>query len=78
MKALPVGYNFSLPQYSISNIRLYFTGENLFTITGFSGIDPELPPNVTDRRLNESKVSGVANSVYPQTRKFMFGLNLTF
>lgn len=72
LRSLSIGYNLKLPQYFIQNMRLYFTGENLFTITDYSGVDPELP-------ANDGAVMGAAGpSVYPSTRKFMFGINLTF
>lgn len=71
MRTLSLGYNFVLPQYSIENIRLFVTGENLFTISNYSGVDPELPSY-------DGKVVGVTTTVYPTTRKFMFGINLTF
>jgi TonB-linked SusC/RagA family outer membrane protein len=77
MKSLTLGYNIPLLKQYVSNLRLYVTGENLFTVTSFSGIDPELPPSVTDRRNGTSTISGVATSIYPQTRKFMFGISMT-
>lgn len=71
LRTLTVGYNFQLPKYYISNLRLFVTGENLFTITPYSGVDPEIP-------IIDGKISGSAGpSVYPSVRKFMFGLNLT-
>lgn len=77
MKSLTIGYNIPLPEWHISNLRVYFSGENLFTISDFSGIDPELPASITDKKAGTSKITGVATSIYPQTRKFMFGLSIT-
>lgn len=77
MKNLTIGYNIALPNWYISNLRIYFSGENLFTVTDFSGADPELPATVYNRRTGDSRISGVATSIYPQTRKFMFGLSIT-
>jgi hypothetical protein len=58
-----------------SGIRVYATAENLFTLTGFSGVDPEIPP----RDVNgDYRITGVFVDAYPATRKFMFGLNVTF
>lgn len=72
LRSLTIGYNLSLPQYHIQNMRIFFSGENLFTVTGYSGVDPEVP-------ADDNKVIGSAGpAVYPSTRKFMFGLNLTF
>lgn len=70
MRNLTIGYNVPVKKF-ISKLRIYASGENLFVLSGFSGIDPEVPP------LNNGSGTGVATSVYPQTRKFMFGLNIT-
>lgn len=72
LRTLSIGYNFSLPQWRVSNLRLFFTAENVFTITPYSGIDPEIPIKSDGKIVN---VTGA--SVYPTTRKFMFGLNFT-
>lgn len=72
LRSLTLGYNFKLKNYGIQNLRLSFTGENLFTITDYSGVDPEIP-------ASSGTVMGTAGpSVYPSVRKYMFGLNLTF
>ncbi len=72
LRSLTIGYNLSLPQYYIQNMRIFFAGENLFTVTGYSGVDPEIPAD------GNSVIGSAGPSVYPSTRKFMFGLNLTF
>lgn len=72
LRSISIGYTFRLPQYFIKQARLSFTGENLFCITDYSGVDPELP--ATDG----SVMSSTGPSVYPSTRKYMFGLNVTF
>jgi len=66
-----LSYTFGSPVKGISNLRLYATGNNLFTITNYSGIDPE---------INQGGVSpGIDyNNFFPKTRTIMFGLNLTF
>ncbi len=70
LRNLTIGYNIPVKKF-ISKLRVYASGENLFVISGFSGIDPEVPP------MNNGAATGVATAVYPQTRKFMFGLNIT-
>lgn len=72
LRSLALGYNWALPQYSISNLRAFVSGENLFCITKYSGVDPEIP-------ASGSSVIGTAGpSVYPSVRKIMFGINVTF
>ncbi len=73
LRTLTVGYNLSLPKWYIQQLRIYFTGENLFCATSFSGVDPEIQPS------SSGSVMGTAGpGVYPSVRKFMFGLNVTF
>ena len=77
LRSLTIGYNLSLPKYYIQNMRIFFAGENLFTVTGYSGVDPEIPAKTNDDGTI-SAIGSAGPSVYPSTRKFMFGLNLTF
>ena len=77
LRSLSIGYNLKLPKYYIQNMRIYFMAENVFTITGFSGIDPEISASY-DEDTGTYKSIGTANISYPTTRKFMFGINLTF
>ncbi|WP_454881756.1 SusC/RagA family TonB-linked outer membrane protein [Sphingobacterium detergens] len=73
MRSLTIGYNFKLEKYKVKNLRVYFAGENLFTWTKYSGVDPETTIN------DDGVVMGTAGpSIYPATKKFMFGANLTF
>ena len=77
LRSLSLGYNFKLPEWGIQNLRVYCTGENLFTITNYSGVDPEIPADLNPEG-NRSVMGTAGVSVYPSVRKFMFGLNLTF
>ena len=43
LRSLSLGYNFNLKQYGIQNLRVSLSGENLFTLTDYSGVDPEIP-----------------------------------
>ena len=70
-KTLQFGY--TLPTDVVSKIgaqklRLYVTGENLLTLTDYTGYDPEIGGNVL----------GIDKGFYPQARSFMFGINLQF
>lgn len=71
LRTLTLSYNLKLPKYYIQNMNLFVTGENLFCITKYSGVDPELPSY-------NGKVVGVTSTVYPTVRKIIFGCNLTF
>lgn len=68
-----VQFGYSLPTNVISEIgaeklRLYVTGENLLTLTDYTGYDPEIGGNVL----------GVDRGYYPQARSILFGANLKF
>jgi TonB-dependent starch-binding outer membrane protein SusC len=66
-----LGYNFkSMGQY-VKNLRVYMSVNNAFTITSYSGIDPE---------VNQGGIApGVdSNNFYPKTRTVLFGVNLSF
>ncbi|WP_165042743.1 TonB-dependent receptor [Dysgonomonas sp. ZJ709] len=72
MEYLTLGYDFKLPASSkIKNIRLSATANNLFIITGYSGIDPEVNA--------DGLVLGIdARNYYPKTRAFSLGVNVSF
>ncbi|NDW12983.1 TonB-dependent receptor [Bacteroides sp. 214] len=72
-----IGYTFPknwLKKAMISNARIYFTGNNLLTITGYDGYDPE----VTSGNDNVVCTPGYDSSTYPRSRSYVVGLNLTF
>ncbi|MEN0052513.1 MAG: TonB-dependent receptor, partial [Mucilaginibacter sp.] len=68
-----LGYNFKIKNNKfIRNVRVYATGQNLATITGYTGSDPDF---VQDTGTGP----GVDNrSAYPSTRSFVLGLNVGF
>lgn len=74
MKNISLGYNLKkewLESLGIDKLRLYATGGNLITITGYSGLDPDfVNTNVWNR--------GTDGFAFPNTRSVMFGLDLTF
>jgi TonB-linked SusC/RagA family outer membrane protein len=74
LRSLTLGYNLKLEQYKLKNVRVFFTGENLFTITNYSGVDPEISINEDTGAI----LGSAGPAIYPATRKFMFGLNVTF
>lgn len=77
LRSLTLGYNVDLNRFGIKNMRISLTGENLFTITNYSGVDPELPAGTNDKGVLSVMNTG-GTYVYPMVRKFMLGLNLTF
>ena len=78
LRSLSIGYNLDLSKYYIQNMRIYFTAENVFTLTVFSGIDPEVPAYYDETTGTYKSIGTAGANLYPSTRKFMFGINLTF
>lgn len=77
LQNLTVGYDFKHIWKScpFQQLRLYFAAQNLFTITGYKGMDPE---NGSALNSSEPWVTGVDVGNYPQPRTFMFGVNVKF
>lgn len=75
MQNLTVGYDFKqlFKNMPLQQLRLYFTAENLFTITGYSGMDPEVGYGGY-----ESWVTGVDIGSYPSARTYIVGVNIKF
>ena len=70
-----VGYTFNLKkQKVIQRLRLYVAGNNLLTMTGYKGLDPE----VSIKGLAPGVEGSGAGELYPTTRQFTVGLNLLF
>jgi TonB-dependent starch-binding outer membrane protein SusC len=79
---LSLGYNFNLPSGGqFSKIRLYLAGNNLFYITGYTGVDPN-PRYVDTENLgtqNSPLVPGVdRRNTWFRTRSFTLGANIIF
>lgn len=71
LKVLSIGY--SLPKSLVSSIhaekiRIYVTGNNVLTLTKYTGYDPEIGGDVM----------GIDKGFYPQPRTYLFGVNLQF
>ncbi len=76
LNTLTLGY--TLPQnitkrVGINSLRFYCTAYNVFTITGYSGYDPE-----SDCIRKDALTPGVDYSGYPRSRSFVVGVNLNF
>lgn len=70
---LQLGYTFStntIKKIGLENLRLYVVGQNLFTISGYDGLDPAF--------YNSGINLGVDGGRWPSVRTYMLGLNVTF
>lgn len=71
-----LGYNLPLGEDSFMNsLRVSLTGQNLFIITDYSGLDPEVN---TDKSLNGIPTAGIEYTSYPRPRTVTLGLNVSF
>jgi len=86
---LTLGYTFPLKSQQINRLRVYFSGNNLFTITDYNGVDPEpqfVDTGVAIRSPFQANVSGgnaLAAGIdrrnnFFLTRSFTLGVNLDF
>lgn len=83
LKNIEVGYTLPaniLKKASISKLRIFASVQNLFTITGYSGMDPEIGQSISSSTGVAGGVtaSGVDVGIYPYSRFFTMGFNLEF
>jgi TonB-linked SusC/RagA family outer membrane protein len=74
IKTLQVGYTIPgtwAKAADVQRVRLYLSSNNLLTITGYKGFDPEVG------QIANNSVAGVDMGIYPQARTFMVGLDVT-
>ncbi len=67
-----LAYTFKLPKtLAVKNLKVYTTANNVFVITGYKGLDPEV--------YMGGMTPGIDNeNFYPKTRTFLFGVNVDF
>jgi hypothetical protein len=71
-KNITVGYRLPLLK-GINSARIYISANNLFTLTKYSGFDPEV-----NTFAGSNTTIGIDNLVYPQARSILGGLQVTF
>ena len=74
LQDVTVGY--TLPKtltnrVGVERLRFYFTGSNLWLLTGYSGYDPEVD-------VQNGLTPGIDYNRYPRNRSFLFGMNVSF
>lgn len=75
LKTVSIGYTID-PKYTrkahISKVRIYVSGQNLWTVTRYSGYDPEVSVK------NSALTPGLDFSAYPRAMSFNMGVNVSF
>ncbi len=75
LSTLTLGYTVpakAVRRIGLYRLRFYFTGSNLFVVTGYSGFDPEVSTR------GNTLTPGIDFGAYPRSRSYVFGMNLTF
>ena len=81
LRSLQLGYTVPEGRFGgFQNVRVYVRGENLFTITGYDGLDPSLPAlNAFNAGMDvRDQARGIDRGVYPSSRTFSIGFGLGF
>lgn len=73
MDNITLGYTANELLGNKARLRLYVTAQNLFLITDYSGLDPEVASG-----SGSTLAPGIDNNIYPRSRTFIFGVNLGF
>lgn len=63
LKNFEIGYTFNTKSIGINNLRVYASGQNLLTFTNYTGLDPE-------------STSLIDQGTYPQSRAYLFGIQI--
>ncbi|MDR1602996.1 MAG: TonB-dependent receptor [Tannerella sp.] len=79
LKTLTLGYSFNTKRWpkivGIGSLRLYAMAQNLFCLTGYSGLDPE---SLISSNSNAALFGGIDKNTLPQSKVFTFGVNVGF
>ncbi len=78
---MELGYNVKTNSQNFSSLRVYFAGQNLFTLTNYTGVDPEV--RVNDSENGDSFTTSLSPGIerrntYFQTRSFTLGVTVNF
>jgi TonB-dependent starch-binding outer membrane protein SusC len=76
LKTLTLSYEFKnafFKKVGITRLQPYMTAQNLFTLTKYKGFDPEV-----SQYGGDPKVQGIDYGTYPQSKSYVFGINVEF
>ncbi|MFY0606189.1 MAG: SusC/RagA family TonB-linked outer membrane protein [Cyclobacteriaceae bacterium] len=75
LRTISIGYTFRSElsrKIKLSKVRIYLSGNNLLTLTNYSGYDPEIGSNFDPRNV------GIDQGFYPQAKSFLGGIQISF
>jgi iron complex outermembrane receptor protein len=73
MDNITLGYTMGEVLNNKMRLRVYATAQNLFLLTNYSGLDPEVATG-----SGATLAPGIDNNIYPRSRTFIFGVNIGF
>lgn len=80
LKNIQIGYNVPkevIQKYGLSNVRIYFSGTNLYTLYKYSGMDSEM--SVSNNSTGDGdRANGIDWGTYPAAKTYNVGVNITF
>ena len=82
-KQMQIGYVFPanmLSKFGVERLRIYIQSANMFTITKYKGLDPELQSTSDNngKTINNTTQFGIDQGNYPHTPSYLIGINLNF
>lgn len=83
LKNVQLGYSIPaniLNRWKVKGLRIYFTGQNLWTLTEYTGLDPEMhtSDNLRSEKYRGDVAAGIDWGTYPSAKSYIVGLNLNF
>ncbi len=82
LQSMTLGYTLpATKNLGLKKIRVYVTAENLFILTGYTGVDPEVNASLALNQSNGQVTTSPGidmHNYYPRPRTFSFGLNVSF
>jgi TonB-dependent starch-binding outer membrane protein SusC len=82
LKNVQLGYTFSkaaISRLKVSSVRVYISAQNLFTITKYTGLDPEMAVSANAAAAGDGVLAtGIDWGTYPSSRTFTAGININF
>jgi len=81
LRNVKIGYTLPkglVEKIGLERLKIYASAQNVFTITDYSGSDPEIGQNSDINGVSNVTTRGIDAGAYPLSKSFTFGLNLNF
>lgn len=81
LRNLQIGYTLpasTIKKLGLAKLRIYVAAQNLFTLTNYTGLDPEIGSPTDQTGSRKATAQGVDVGTYPLSRIYNLGLNVSF